>query len=66
MKNHKEKIKDLKKNLKLTNAKIAEMFGYTSVHSYANSTKAKPKLERGLLKFYEHIEHLENKAKISL
>ena len=47
-------IKILKKQLGLTNNKIAEFFDM-NVSSYANST-AKKRYEKALCKFYEHIQ----------
>ncbi len=47
-------IKQLKKELGLSNKKIAEFFNLSLI-SYANST-AKKRYENALLKFYKHIK----------
>jgi hypothetical protein len=44
-------IKQLKKELRITDATIAQWFGYANVQSYRNSS-GKPKIEAGLLKVY--------------
>jgi len=53
-------IKDLLDKLGINDGDIAEIFGYSSEHSYDMSRKAKPRLEKGLLKFYELIERIQN------
>jgi isopentenyldiphosphate isomerase len=44
-------IKELKKELGLTNKQLSEFFGYKNSLSYRNST-AKPRIESGLCSFY--------------
>lgn len=54
-------IKQLKKELKLSNTKIAQFFDLAPM-SFANST-AKCRYEKALCKFYEYVkkhEHKEN------
>lgn len=48
-------IKQLKKELGISNKEIAEFFGM-SYNAYANST-AKPRYEKALCNFYKHIKH---------
>ena len=45
------KYKEIKKELRIIDADIAEMFGYKNKLSYANST-AKKRIEKGLEQFY--------------
>lgn len=47
----KTNLKDIKKELKLTNKEIANMFGYKSEDSYKNSS-AKKRIEIGIVKLY--------------
>ena len=47
-------IKQLKKELRLTDSKIAEFFNLKPIY-YRNST-AKKRYESALIKFYEHIK----------
>lgn len=47
-------IKQLKKELGLTNSDIAKFFGMTPI-VYANST-AKKRYETGLCEFYSHVK----------
>ena len=48
-------IKELKKELGLTNEQLAEFFGYKNSLSYRNST-AKPRIEKGLCSFYAFVK----------
>ncbi len=54
-------IKQLKKELGLSNKKIAEFFNLSLI-SYANST-AKKRYENALLKFYKHIKKNDTEPK---
>lgn len=49
-------IEELKKELGLTNANIAEFFGFKNSLAYRNSS-AKSRYEKGLCKFYERIKN---------
>lgn len=51
------KIKQLKKELQLSNSKIAVFFDLTPM-AFANST-AKKRYEQALCKFYEHVKEHE-------
>lgn len=51
------KIKQLKKELQLSNSKIAGFFDLTPM-VFANST-AKKRYEKALCKFYEHVKEHE-------
>ena len=48
-------IKDLKKQLGLSNADLAEMFGYKDANSFANSTRRK-QVESGAILLYQRIK----------
>lgn len=48
-------IKELKKELGLTNEQLAEFFGYKNSLSYRNSS-AKPRIEAGLCSFYAFVK----------
>ena len=45
--------KEMKKELGLTDADIAEFFDYKNANSFATSS-AKNRIEKGLASFYEH------------
>ena len=45
-------IKQLKKELGIDNKKIAEFFGYSTVHSYQNSKLSKERTEKGIVSLY--------------
>ncbi len=53
------KIKELKKELQLSNTKIAEFFNLSPM-AFANST-AKSRYEQALCKFYEFVKNQERK-----
>lgn len=46
--------KQLKRKLKLTDADVADMFGFASAAAFSNSS-AKERYEKALLKFYEIV-----------
>lgn len=48
-------IKEIKRELKITDSDIAEMFGYKNQMSYSNSAR-KHHIENGIVKLYEHIK----------
>lgn len=52
-------INDLKKELNLTNAEIADLFGLSAI-AYANSS-AKSRYETALCRFYERVKEQRNK-----
>lgn len=54
-------IKQLKKELQLSNTKIAEFFDLTPA-SFANST-AKKRYEQALFRFYDFLKKHETKTK---
>ena len=45
-------IKQIKKELGINDSDLAEMAGYSSVHSYRNNS-AKPRFENFVIKFYD-------------
>jgi hypothetical protein len=47
-------IKEIKRELKLTDADIAEMFGYKNAVSYSNSAR-KHHIESGIVSLYQVI-----------
>ena len=47
-------IQEIKKELNLTDADIAEIFGYKNAASYYHATR-KHKIERGIVQLYELI-----------
>jgi len=47
-------LKEIKKELGIKDAQIAEMFGYANAHSYRTS-KARDKVDKGLELFYDLI-----------
>ena len=49
-------IKEIKKELGLKDADLAEMFGYANANSFRTS-KAKDKMQKGLELFYHMITH---------
>jgi len=51
-------IKELKKELGLSDKKIAEFFGYKNAMSYYNAKNGKTKIENGLVRFYEHVREV--------
>jgi hypothetical protein len=53
--NNYKSIKEIKKELNLTDSDIAEMFGYKSAVSYRNSSR-KANIEMGIEKFYHLIK----------
>ena len=53
-----EKYKSILRELNLTDADIAEMFGYKSAMAWYNSS-AKERIEKGLVKFYEIVKSSE-------
>jgi len=50
-------IKELKKELGISNKEIAEFFGFKNTISYLNSS-AKKRYEDALIKFYEHVNRI--------
>lgn len=56
-------IKEVKKDLGLTDNDIAEFFQYKNHMAYRNST-ARPRVENGLVKFYECVKGSENAKKL--
>lgn len=48
-------IKEIKKTLGITNKEIADMFGYSNLQSYQNSS-GKIKIEQGLEIFYKLVK----------
>lgn len=56
-KDHKLKpIKEIKKELGIKDADLAEMFGYANAQSF-RSSKAKDKMQKGLELFYHMVTH---------
>ncbi|MBT0527112.1 hypothetical protein ACXA18_09635 [Riemerella anatipestifer] len=53
-------IKQIKKELGLKDAVIAEIFGYKKATSYTTSS-AKPRIERGIEELYRRIKQTEGK-----
>lgn len=53
-------IKQIKQTLNLTNANLADMFGYKTADAYMNSS-AKPRLEKGIVKLYKKIKEQPEK-----
>lgn len=49
-------IKEIKKELGIKDADLAEMFGYANANSFRTS-KAKDKMQKGLELFYHMITH---------
>jgi len=49
-------IKEIKKELGIKDADLAEMFGYANANSFRTS-KAKAKMQKGLELFYHMITH---------
>jgi len=49
-------IKEIKKELGLTNADIADAFGYKNEASYRNAKEGKKRLERGIEWLYSRIK----------
>lgn len=47
-----KKINKIKKELGLTNADIANMFGYANAHSFVTSAR-RQHIENGIVKLYE-------------
>jgi DNA-directed RNA polymerase alpha subunit len=56
-------IKELKKELRITDVTIAQWFGYANVQSYRNSS-GKPKIEAGLIKIYTAYELIPKERRI--
>jgi hypothetical protein len=52
-------IKGIKKQLGITNADIAHMFGYKNEASYRNAKEGKNRLERGIEALYSLIKKSE-------
>tara|TARA_B100000378_G_C17685987_1_gene286301 strand:- start:192 stop:371 length:180 start_codon:yes stop_codon:yes gene_type:complete len=55
--------KEIKKELGLTDADIAEFFDYKNANSFATSS-AKNRIEKGLVSFYEHSKKMWAKKDI--
>ncbi len=49
-------IKEIKKELGITNTDIARMFGYKNEASYRNAKEGKNRLERGIEELYSLIK----------
>lgn len=57
--------KEIKKELGLTDANIAEFFGYKNANSFSTSS-AKNRIKKGLVYFYGHSKKaLEEKIKVN-
>jgi len=54
-------IKQIKKELGITNRDIADMFGYKNEASYRNAKEGKKRLERGIESLYSLI--IDNRSK---
>lgn len=56
-------LKDIKRELKLTDADIGKMFGYKNYASYYNSARRKH-VENGIMQFYRLILSKDKSNKI--
>lgn len=55
-------IRQIKKELGISNKDIAEFFGYSNIDSYQNAARKK-NIENGIIKLYEVFKRVAEKEK---
>lgn len=54
-----EKYKAIKSRLRITDAQVAEWFGYKNPASFANSREGKEKVIAGIVALFDHIGKIQ-------